>query len=233
MENEIAGMYLSGHPMDDYADFARITKADRIGEIISNDSELYFDGKTVTVVCIVKSVKTQLTKTNKMMAFAVVEDRFGTIEVVVFPNVYEKCAMLLNDSNALIIRGHLNFKENEEPKIICDSVEKARTNEECKNFDVNRNAAPNYPVHNLNASSNNAVPAIPKALYLRIDDLNTELYHKAKRVLDIFEGNTPVIFYLTNSNRKVKAPVNMWVSLNDVMIKELKFQLGDSNVVAK
>ena len=233
MENEIAGMYLSGHPMDDYADFARITKADRIGEIISNDSEVYFDGKTVTVVCIVKSVKTQLTKTNKMMAFAVVEDRFGTIEVVVFPNVYEKCAMLLNDSNALIIRGHLNFKENEEPKIICDSVEKARTNEECKNFDVNRNAAPNYPVHNLNASSNNAVPAIPKALYLRIDDLNTELYHKAKRVLDIFEGNTPVIFYLTNSNRKVKAPVNMWVSLNDVMIKELKFQLGDSNVVAK
>ena len=73
----------------------------------------------------------------------------------------------------------------------------------------------------------------PSALYLRIDDLSTELYNKAKRVLDIFEGSTPVIFYLTNSGRKVKAPSSMWVTLNDVMIKELKFQLGDKNVAAK
>lgn len=184
-------------------------------------------------MCIVKSVKTQLTKTDKMMAFTVVEDGFGTIEAVVFPNIYEKCAMLLNDSNALIIRGHLNFKENEEPKIICDSLEKARTNEECKNYRGNRSATPNYTADNLNTSSSCARPNIPKALYLRIDDLNTELYYKAKRILDIFEGNTPVIFYLTNTNRKVKAPANMWVSLNEVMVKELKFQLGNSNVVAK
>ena len=70
-------------------------------------------------------------------------------------------------------------------------------------------------------------------MYLRIDDLNTPLYEKARRVLDIFEGKTPVIFYLTKSNRKVKAPDSMWVSLNDVMIKELKFQLGDNNVSVK
>ena len=52
-------------------------------------------------------------------------------------------------------------------------------------------------------------------------------------MLDIFEGSSPVIFYLTNSGRKVKAPSSMWVTLNDVMIKELKIQLGDKNVAAK
>lgn len=228
MENEIAGMYLSGHPMDDYTEFSRIIKADRTGEIISNESGLYFDGKKVSLVCIVSKVKTQLTKNNKMMAFVNIEDRYGSMEAVVFPNVYEKYALYLSDGNAILIRGTLNFKENEEPKLICDLIEKARSNEECKNnsFAVNAGRQPQNSIKK-------PVNAKPSALYLRIDDLNTELYNKAKRVLDIFEGSTPVIFYLTNSGRKVKAPSSMWVTLNDVMIKELKFQLGDKNVAAK
>lgn len=228
MENEIAGMYLSGHPMDDYTEFSRIIKAGRTGEIISNESGLYFDGKKVSLVCIVSKVKTQLTKNNKMMAFVNIEDRYGSMEAVVFPNVYEKYALYLSDGNAILIRGTLNFKENEEPKLICDSIEKARSNEECKNnsFAVNAGRQPQNSIKK-------PVNAKPSALYLRIDDLNTELYNKAKRVLDIFEGSTPVIFYLTNSGRKVKAPSSMWVTLNDVMIKELKFQLGDKNVAAK
>lgn len=228
MENEIAGMYLSGHPMDDYTEFSRIIKADRTGEIISNDSGLYFDGKKVSLVCIVSKVKAQLTKNNKMMAFVNIEDRYGSMEAVVFPNVYEKYALYLSDGNAILIRGTLNFKENEEPKLICDSIEKARSNEECKNNSFAVNA-----VQKERNNSPKPVNTKPSALYLRIDDLNTELYNKAKRVLDIFEGPTPVIFYLTNSGRKVKAPSTMWVTLNDVMIKELKFQLGDKNVAAK
>lgn len=231
MENEIAGMYLSGHPMDEYTAFSNLVKADRTGEIISNESGLYFDGKKVTLVCIVSKVKTQLTKNNKIMAFVNAEDRYGSMEIVVFPNVYEKFAMYLSDGNAVIIRGSLNFKENEEPKIICDTIEKARSNEECKNNDYASKIS-SQPVYVGQRPINNSAPK-PSALYLRIDDLNTELYNKAKRVLDIFEGPTPVIFYLTDSGRKVKAPSSMWVSLNDVMIKELKFQLGDKNVATK
>ena len=226
MENEIAGMYLSGHPMDEYTSFSSIMKADRTGDIISNDAGLYFDGKKVSVVCIVTKVKTQLTKNNKMMAFANIEDRYGSMEIVVFPNVYEKYAMYLNDGNVIIVKGSLNFKENEEPKIICDTIEKARSNDECKNSEFAKKQVIK-PVSQTNKSVK------PSALYLRIDDLNTELYNKAKRVIDIFEGPTPVIFYLTNSGRKVKAPSSMWVRLNDVMINELKYQLGDNNVVAK
>ena len=228
MENEIAGMYLSGHPMDDYTEFSRIIKADRTGEIISNDSGLYFDGKKVSLVCIVSKVKTQLTKNNKMMAFVNIEDRYGSMEAVIFPNVYEKYAMYLSDGNAVLMRGTLNFKENEEPKLICDTIEKARSNDECKNN--------NYALNAGQQSHNNpqkSVNSKPSALYLRIDDLNTEQYFKAKRVLDIFEGPTPVIFYLTNSGRKVKSPSSMWVTLNDVMIKELKYQIGDKNVATK
>ena len=72
MENEVAGMYLSGHPMDDYTAFAELVKADRIGAIVLNEGGEYPDGKTVCVVGIVTKVKTQATKNSKTMAFITV-----------------------------------------------------------------------------------------------------------------------------------------------------------------
>lgn len=230
MEKEIAGIYLSGHPADNYSLYAERMNADRIGEIITNETARYPDGKRVLIVGIVSRVKTQVTKSGKLMAFINVEDKYGIIEVVVFPNVYEKSTILLNENTPVIIKGSLNFKEDEEPKIISDSIAKAFNNDECKNMpptnaEKRRAEGANTAVYNKNTA--------PQALYLRIDDLNTDMYYRAKRVTDIFDGRTPVIFYLTNSKRKVKAPLNMWVSLNDVMIKELKHQLGDENVAVK
>lgn len=230
MEKEIAGIYLSGHPADNYSLYAERMNADRIGEIITNETARYPDGKRVLIVGIVSRVKTQVTKSGKLMAFINVEDKYGIIEVVVFPNVYEKSTILLNENTPVIIKGSLNFKEDEEPKIISDSIAKAFNNDECKdmpptNAEKRRAEGANTVAYNKNTA--------PQALYLRIDDLNTDMYYRAKRVTDIFDGRTPVIFYLTNSKRKVKAPSNMWVSLNDVMIKELKHQLGDENVAVK
>ena len=221
MENETAGMYFSGHPMDDYTLFAERVRADRIGAILINDSGAYTDGKKVCVVGVVMRVKTQLTKNNKTMAFITIEDRYGSIEAVVFPNVYERFGFYLGETSVVILRGSLNLRENEDPKILCDSVEQARTNEECKNHPPATAPKPAFK------------PSLPQALYLRIDDLNTPLYEKARRVLDIFDGNTPVIFYLTRSNRKVKAPSSLWVSLNDVMLRELQYQLGEKNVAVR
>lgn len=224
MEYEIAGMYLSGHPLDEYTKFSNAVNADKTSDIISNDAGIYFDGKKVTLVCLVSKIKTQLTKNNKIMAFATLEDRFGSMEAVIFPNVYEKFALFLNEGNVVVARGSLNFKENEEPKLICDTLEKARTDNECSEKFINKENV----IQNIKKQ-----PTKPAALYLRIDDLNTDLFYKAKRILEIFEGTTPVIFYLTNTSKLKKAPASLWVTLNDVMIKELKYQLGENNVATK
>ncbi len=221
MENEVAGMYLSGHPMDDYTEFAKLCGADSIGDILLDNSR-YTDGKKVCVVGVTVKVKTQVTKNGKMMAFVTLEDRSGSMEAVVFPNVYERFGLYLSEGGAVILRGTLNCRENEEPKLLCDSADKARRNGECENF---RRA----PAEQGGAQK----PLAPQALYLRIDELNTPLYERARRVLDIFEGKTPVIFYLSDSNRKVRAPASMWVSLNEVMIRELKHQLGENNVAVR
>lgn len=66
-------------------------------------------------------------KNNRIMAFVNAEDRYGMLEIVIFPNVYEKYSALLGAGGALLFRGTVNLKENEEPKIICDSIASART----------------------------------------------------------------------------------------------------------
>ncbi len=233
MEKEIAGMYISGHPVDKYTLFSKRIKADSIGEILSDESE-YRDRQKVTVVGIVAKASTIQTSTHKLMAYATVEDRFGSIELVIFPNVYERCALHLIEGNVVMAKGALDFRENQSAKIICDSVDKARPNEECENTPL-----PAQQAENINSQASKplqnpgVIPKNPTALYIKIDDLNTEMYRRAKRVIDIFDGRTPVIFYLADTKRQVRAPSNMWVSLNDVMIRELKHQLGEKNVVVK
>lgn len=62
------------------------------------------------------------TKNNKRMAFLDIEDMYGSFEVIVFPNVYEKCAGCLNEDNIVAVKGRLNFKEDEAPKVLADTV---------------------------------------------------------------------------------------------------------------
>ena len=66
-----------------------------------------------------------------------------------------------------------------------------------------------------------------------MDNLESESYKRARQVTDIFEGRTPVIYYLNDTKKSFIAPDTMWVSLNDVMINELKRRLGEENVVVK
>ncbi|MGN1130427.1 MAG: OB-fold nucleic acid binding domain-containing protein, partial [Ruminococcus sp.] len=206
-------------PISEYDSYINITKSDKIGEIINSEQNEYRDQQPVRIVCIVSKVKNQITKNNQMMAFVQVEDRYGSIEVIVFPNVYSQFGMLLNQGNPVEIRGNISIREDEEPKVICREILKVTDK---KNYSPN-----NAQIQKSETKKDNK----SQKLYLRIDNLDTDKYMKAKRVLEIFDGNTPVVFYLTDTDKKLLAPKNMWVSLNKVMIKELKYQLGEENVV--
>ena len=80
------------------------------------------DGMTATMAGIVIGRKTLITKNNKMMAFVDLEDLYGNVEVVVFPNVYEKYGSLLEEDRIVAITGSINFKEGEVPKLLADRV---------------------------------------------------------------------------------------------------------------
>ena len=234
MENEVAGMYLSGHPLNEYDEYAKIARTDRIGSIISMESDSsYKDGQTVRVLAIVSKVKTQVTKNNKMMAFVNVEDQYGLAEMLVFPNVFDEYGLYFREGNIIDIVATVNIREDEDPKIICNKVKlvtKDTKPEPLKTYADYRNNREQVKAPTANRPVN---PQKPKTLYIRIDNLESKSFIKAKRLLEIFEGRTPVVFYLTDTNKKLQAPQNLWVDLNSVLVNELKKQLGDDNIVAK
>ena len=216
MENEVCGMYLSGHPIDEYEDYINAVHADKIGDILDKEDSRYKDNTSVRLVCIVSKLKNQITKNNKMMAFVTVEDRFGSIEAIVFPNIFAESGAMLAQGSVIEILGRVNVREDEEPKVIVNEIKR-----------VEKHKLPS-PKPNAPKPSDK-----PLRLYIRLDNLESESYKKAFRVLDIFEGNTPVVFYLTDTKKQILAPRKMWITPNDVMIRELKHQLGENNIAIK
>lgn len=225
-EKEMTGMYLSGHPIDSYRPYADSIRADQIGRIVDENTS-YRDRQAVCLICSVTSNKSQLTKSNKMMAFVSVEDGTGNMETIVFPDVLTQCHAALYVGAVLRVEGSLSFKEEEEPKLIANRVTPLPPAQELS-VDSNPDDQPSKTV-----SPHAIIPGKEQKLYLRIPDLECEKYQKAKNMLEIFHGSTRVIFYLTDSKKQVLAPSSLWAKLNNTLIEELCYQLGDDNVVLK
>lgn len=126
MEKEVVGIYISGHPLDPYRELIEKSADTDTNEIFEKYRENMLNNSKVKVGGILKAKKTMITKTNKMMAFAQLEDLFGTIELVIFPNVFSKYRELIEDENVVFVEGHFQESEIEEPKILVDKVSKIK-----------------------------------------------------------------------------------------------------------
>lgn len=224
MEKEMAGMYLSGHPIDSYKDFAKAINADSLSDILSGEfADKYSDKSQVRLVCIVTKNKSQITKSNQMMAFVTVEDRFGSAELIVFPKVLSQYSQSLYIGSVIEVIGTLNFKEDEEPRVICEKItalpDASKLTSYVKSVTSKRNMSREYD------------PSL--ILYLRLLNLECEAYAKVKRVLEHHKGESKVAFYLTENDKRLLAPKSMWVKFSDELFKELCSILGDENVRLK
>ena len=129
-EKEMLGVYISSHPLDEYAEkiekLVTVTSQDLADVLDSEEQgELHSfvrDGMQATMAGIITSKKNLITKNNKMMAFVDMEDLYGTVEVVVFPNIYERFGSLVDEDTIVSITGSINFKEGEMPKLLAEKI---------------------------------------------------------------------------------------------------------------
>ena len=123
-EKEVLGVYVSGHPMDDYDALWRrhITNVslDFINE--EDNPPKVSEGEKVTIGGIITGKSVKNTSTGKLMAYITLEDVLGAVEVIVFPRDYEKYKDKLLEDNKVFIEGRVNIKEDENGKIVCSSV---------------------------------------------------------------------------------------------------------------
>ena len=123
-EKEVLGVYVSGHPMDDYEVLwqKHITNvsADFINE--EDNPPKVMEGQKATIGGIITGKTVKNTKSGKMMAFITVEDVFGAVEVLVFPRDYEKYRAQAVEDNKVFVTGRVNINEEENGKLVCESI---------------------------------------------------------------------------------------------------------------
>ncbi len=208
MEHETLGIYLSGHPLNDYADILS-QLPNTAAALTANAAENSAptgpqEGDKVKLGGIITHVQRKLTRSgNGMMAYCTLEDTTGTIECMAFPSVFAKYASLLNDDAKVIISGRLNVRDEQDNMVLIDDVQ---------------------PLMKRSAS---------EKIYLRLDTQNTQIMDRLMTVLKRFPGNVPVILHDPNTKRTQLAPKEMFVNPSDAVLDVLYELLGQDNVKMK
>ncbi|MBO5666585.1 MAG: DNA polymerase III subunit alpha, partial [Firmicutes bacterium] len=212
MEKETTGIYLSGHPMDDYRPYLKGTHVIPIGKLMEEDSP-YQDDSIVSVAGIVQSVKMKTTRSNSMMSYVTVEDDTASIEMLAFSNVLNQYGGYLRENSPVVITGRLSIRDEKEPQIV---INRARP-------------ISDYAERPEQPAEGKLVSASEGTLYLQLSGEDDPRYPKVKAIVNMFpgEGIVKVFFADTRKIRGAKA------ALDDRMISELINLLGESNVVLK
>lgn len=124
-EKEVLGVYISGHPLDDVAESWRrnvtaVTSDFYVNEEIGMPNVV--DQSLVVIGGMVTGKTVKSTKNNKMMAFIQLEDLLGTVEVIIFPNDYEKYQAELTEEAKLYIKGRVSASEDQQAKLIAEKI---------------------------------------------------------------------------------------------------------------
>ena len=211
LEKETTGIYLSGHPMDDYREYLKNTRVIPISHLMGEDTT-FQDDQIVSVAGIVQSVKNKTTRNNSMMAYVTVEDDTAAIEMLAFSNVIGQYGGYLRENSPMVITGRLSTRENKEPQIV---INRAR------------------PISDFASESKikDLYPEIRKrdTLYLRLPSEADPRFGKVKAILNMFPGEKPaVIFFADTKTRR-----GTRCQIADNMVEELERLLGKDNVVLK
>jgi len=214
MEKETTGIYISGHPMDDYRQYLKGTHVVSIGALVGEDSN-FADDQIVCVAGIVQNVKMKTTRNNSMMAYVTVEDDTASIEMLAFSNVLNQYGGYLKENAPVVITGRLSIRDEKEPQIV---INRARP---ISDYSEAPSAVQEQTIER-------AIPAMG-TLYLRLESEADPRYRKTKAILNMFPGEcTAVLFFANDRSRR-----GTRTALDARMLDELERVLGKENVVVK
>ena len=202
-EKEVLGIYLSGHPMEEYEEkwkknISRTTLDFQLDEETGRTK--VHDGAREIVGGIITSKTIKYTKNNQTMAFIMLEDLAGSVEVVIFPKVYEKNQQYLNEESKVFVKGRVSEEDEAASKLICESI---------------------VPFEQTK-----------RELWLQYADKEAYL-SKEKELLELLkdsDGSDSVVIYCKKEKAIKRLPANRNVSADKVLLSKLTNYLGESCV---
>ncbi|MBO5472610.1 MAG: DNA polymerase III subunit alpha [Lachnospiraceae bacterium] len=202
-EKEVLGIYISGHPLEEYQDLWRKNITNTTADFALDEetnATIVEDGKSATIGGMIAEKKIKYTKNEKVMAFLQVEDLVGSVEVIVFPRDYEKYGSLLTEDNKVFIKGRVSVEEERDGKLVCERI--------------------------------TPFSDIPKKLWIKFATRD-EYEAQKDALFDMLresEGNDNVVIYVQNPKSRYDLPKNWNVSAREVLIGRLEEQFGKENV---
>ena len=212
LEKETMGIYISGHPMDDYRECLRNTHVVRIGSLLDEENS-YTDDQIISVAGIIQNVKMKTTRNHSAMAYVTIEDDTASLEMIAFSNVLSQYGGYLREGSPVVITGRLSLRDDKEPQIV---VNRARP---ISDF---ADGAPRQ-------QPQSAPPVRQGTLYLRLPGEDGKLYPKVRSIVNMFPGDSTVVLYFADTGRRRGARA----MIAESMLRELKNVLGEGNVVVK
>ena len=239
LEKEIAGVYITGHPLDDYRDVLGklpFSTADLDGLEEREDRGLSLDGQIVDMGGILTEVKGKATKKGAYMGFITLEDLTGQIECLVFPKVYERYQGMMAVDDLVVLHGRLSIREEEAPKLLVEKLiplEAWHPEESAHAAPMGQSTARPVPPPKRHTSEApkltdaQAAAKAPRKLYLR---LNRPQMDAASSTLSLYPGSVPVYLHLPAEKMTLLAPKTGWCDASDGCLNRLNALLGAENV---
>ena len=239
LEKEIAGVYITGHPLDDYRDVLGklpFSTADLDGLEEREDRGLSLDGQIVDMGGILTEVKGKATKKGAYMGFITLEDLTGQIECLVFPKVYERYQGMMAVDDLVVLHGRLSIREEETPKLLVEKLiplEAWHPEESAPAATMGQSTARPVPPPKRHTSEApkltdaQAAAKAPRKLYLR---LNRPQMDAASSTLSLYPGSVPVYLHLPAEKMTLLAPKTGWCDASDGCLNRLNALLGAENV---
>ncbi|MDR2356812.1 MAG: DNA polymerase III subunit alpha [Oscillospiraceae bacterium] len=211
MEHEVTGLYLSGHPMDEYRQLAVAAGAAGIGSILAdyageNGPLEYRDGQIVTLAGIVSSYRTRVTRNRSVMAYVTLEDGTGAIELLAFQKALESCGRFLKVNSPIIAEGKLSARDEKEPQIMLDSAR---------------------PITGNKSDARSGESG--RKLYVKLPGEDDGRYERFKRVMSMFPGDDTMVLYFDDTKKKLAGKC----LIHDALVEDLGEMFGAGNVVVR
>ena len=223
-EKEVVGIYISGNPLDDYLDkykefnltSNKLVPVEEDEEFVDDNAETkveyeYELQNDLKVVCggILSDCRKLITKNgNREMGFAQIEDPYGTIDVMFFPDAYRRFKNVFVDDTLVTIKGRLSIREGEKPIVVVEDLLPWQTQEKVQQ-----------------------VEEVHQNLYLKFDTTNIELYNKIVSVLADYVGESEVFVRCSCTGKAFK--MNKKVSISNHLENELCGILSEDSIVIK
>ncbi len=211
MERETTGLYLTGHPMDEYREAARNAKAAPIGAILSDFAkedgpETYRDEQRLSIAGIVASSKTKTTKNNTLMAYVTLEDDTGAMELLVFARVLGESGGYIKENAPVLATGRLSVRDEKAPQMLVDSIR---------------------PLGEAGTAVKERESG--QKLYVKVPTAQSPQFEKIKKIFLMFPGEQQAVFYFSDTRKRMGTPC----VIHPALIRELGEMLGGENVVLK